>query len=243
MSSPFLSIIIPAYNEEHRLPGTLEQIYSYLKDQSYTAEVLVVENGSQDRTLEVAHLYQEKIPALRVIQEEGRGKGRAVRRGMLEARGEYRFMSDADLSMPVEHINHFLPPALQDYDIAIGSREAQGAVRFNEPQYRHLGGRAVNTMIRLMALPGLQDTQCGFKCFHAPAAERLFRLQTLTGWSFDIELLYIARLRRLRVVEVPIHWYFNPESKLNVVSDAFKMGMDIFTIHLNKLKGVYDDRA
>lgn len=240
MAAPFLSIVIPAYNEEFRLPKTLEQVLSFSEIQPYATEVLVIENGSQDRTFEVAQAIAERHPNMTVVQESGRGKGLAVRRGMLQARGEYRFMCDADLSMPVEEINRFLPPALQDFDIAIGSREAPGSVRYNEPQYRHLGGRAVNTMIRLLALPGLQDTQCGFKCFRAPAAEKLFRLQTLTGWSFDIELLYIARLHGYQIVEVPIHWYFDPESKLSVVSDAVKMGMDILTIHLNQAKGVYD---
>lgn len=243
MAAPFLSIVIPAYNEEFRLPKTLEQVLSFSEIQPYATEVLVIENGSQDRTFEVAQAIAKRHPNMTVVQESGRGKGLAVRRGMLQARGEYRFMCDADLSMPVEEINRFLPPALQDFDIAIGSREAPGSVRYNEPQYRHLGGRAVNTMIRLLALPGLQDTQCGFKCFRAPAAEKLFRLQTLTGWSFDIELLYIARLHGYQIVEVPIHWYFDPESKLSVVSDAVKMGMDILTIHLNQAKGVYDAKV
>ncbi len=243
MTGPFLSIVIPAYNEEKRLPKTLEQVHSFLESQPYTAEVLVVENGSQDRTFEVAQDFARRHPGVSVLQETGRGKGRAVRRGMLAARGEYRFMCDADLSMPVEEINYFLPPALQNFDIAIGSREAPGAIRYNEPHYRHLGGRAVNTMIRLLALPGLQDTQCGFKCFRAPIAEELYRLQTLTGWSFDIELLYIARQRGYRIVEIPVQWYFNPESKLNVVQDAIKMGLDIFTIHLNNMKGVYDAKV
>lgn len=243
MTGPFLSIVIPAYNEEKRLPKTLEQVHSFLESQPYIGEVLVVENGSQDRTFEVAQDFARRHPGVSVLQETGRGKGRAVRRGMLAARGEYRFMCDADLSMPVEEINYFLPPALQDFDIAIGSREAPGAIRYNEPHYRHLGGRAVNTMIRLLALPGLQDTQCGFKCFRAPIAEELYRLQTLTGWSFDIELLYIARQRGYRIVEIPVQWYFNPESKLNVVQDAIKMGLDIFTIHLNNMKGVYDAKV
>jgi len=216
---------------------------SFSESQPYATEVLVVENGSQDRTFEVAQAIAERHPNVTVLKESGRGKGLAVRRGMLQARGEYRFMCDADLSMPVEEINRFLPPALQGVDIAIGSREAPGSVRYNEPQYRHLGGRVVNTMIRLLALPGLQDTQCGFKCFRAPAAEELFRLQTLTGWSFDIELLYIARRHGYHIVEVPIHWYFDPESKLSVVSDAVKMGIDIFTIHRNQAKGIYDAKV
>ena len=243
MAAPFLSIVIPAYNEESRLPNTLEQIDAFLDRQTYTAEVLVVENGSQDRTFEVAQAFAGQHPRVSVIQEKGRGKGLAVRRGILEAHGEYRFMCDADLSMPVDEINRFLPPALPGADIVIGSREAPGAVRYNEPQYRHLGGRAVNTMIRLLILPGLNDTQCGFKCFRAPVAEELFRLQTLSGWAFDVELLYLARQRGYSIVELPIHWYFNPESKLNVFQDALKMGMDILTIHWNKLRGVYDAKV
>ena len=243
MAAPFLSIIIPAYNEERRLPNALEQVRAFVESQTYTSEVLVVENGSQDRTFEVAQAFAQRYPLVSVFQEKQRGKGLAVRHGILKARGEYRFMCDADLSMPVDEINRFLPPALQGFDIVIGSREAPGAVRYNEPQYRHLGGRAVNTMIRLLALPGLNDTQCGFKCFRAAVAEDLFRLQTLTGWAFDVELLYIARQRGYSIAELPIHWYFNPESKLNVVKDAFRMGMDILTIRLNNLKGVYDAKV
>ena len=243
MTLPFLSIVIPAYNEEKRLPDTLEKVIAFTDRQAYPSEVLVVENGSQDRTYAVAQAFAEHYDQVILLKEEQRGKGLAVQRGMLTARGEYRFMCDADLSMPVDEISRFIPPTLQDYDIAIGSREAPGAIRYNEPQYRHLGGRAVNTMIRVLALPGLQDTQCGFKCFTASVADKLFRLQTLTGWSFDIELLYIARRRGYRIVEVPIPWYFNPESKLNVVKDAIKMGTDILTIHLNQLKGRYDSKV
>lgn len=239
MSAPFLSVIIPAHNEEHRLPGTLEQVIAFLEQQSFTYEVIVVENGSDDRTLEIARSYQEYHKNLRILREAKRGKGLAVRRGMLDAHGEYLFMCDADLSMPVVEISRFLPPNLEDYDIAIASREAPGSVRYNEPQYRHLGGRAVNTMIRLLALPGLNDTQCGFKCFRAAVAQDIFRLQTLEGWSFDIELLYIARRRGYKIIEVPISWYFNPESKLSVVQDAFRMFLDIFQIHLNAIKGIY----
>lgn len=240
MADPYLSIIIPAYNEESRLPGTLEQVLTFVRGQDYTSEVLVVENGSHDGTLAVAQDFARRAPELRVLQEEQSGKGLAVRTGMLAARGEFRFMCDADLSMPVSEINRFLPPLLENCDIAIGSREAPGAVRFNEPSYRHWGGRAVNTMIRLLALPGLNDTQCGFKCFRAEAAEALFRVQTLTGWSFDIELLYVARRRGYCIVEVPIPWYFSPESKLSVVKDALKMGLDILRIHLNASRGLYE---
>lgn len=244
MSVPFLSIIIPAHNEEHRLPVTLEQIFRFLRAQTYTSEVLVVENGSQDYTFNVAQDFARNLngryPNLHILQEINRGKGLAVRRGMLEARGAYRFMCDADLSMPIIEINRFLPPMLEDFDIAIASREAPGSIRYNEPSYRHVGGRAVNTMIRLLALPGLHDTQCGFKCFRGAVAKRLFRLQTMTGWSFDIELLFVARKQGYRIIELPIPWYFNPESKLNVVQDAVKMGLDILKIRLNSIRGIYD---
>jgi glycosyltransferase involved in cell wall biosynthesis len=240
LASPFLSIVIPAYNEERRLPRTLEQVFHFLSAQSYPAEVLVVENGSADRTLEIAREHAQRQGSLRVLQETARGKGRAVQRGMLEARGEYRFICDADLSMPIAEVARFLPPALTDFDVAIGSREAPGSVRYNEPSYRHWGGRAINAAIQLLILPGLRDTQCGFKCFTAAAAQQLFARQTLPGWSFDIEVLYLARRRRLRVREVPIHWYFDPETKLNAVRDAVRMLRDILVIRLNAWRGVYD---
>ena len=240
MPSPFLSIVIPARNEESRLPATLEAVFGFLQQQPYPAETLVIENGSQDRTLAIAQEFAARRPGFRVLHEAQPGKGRAVRRGMLEAAGELRFMCDADLSMPVEEINRFLPPLAQGYDIAIASREAAGAVRYNEPVYRHLGGRAVNLVIRLLALPGLHDTQCGFKCFRAPVAEDLFARQTLAGWSFDIELLYIARRRGYCIAEIPIPWYFNPHSKLSAVRDALRMILDILTIRRNARRGLYD---
>lgn len=242
MAVPFLSIVIPAHNEEYRLPSTLEQAFIFLQDQTYEAEVLVVENGSQDGTLQIAREFAAQHDRFRVFQEQQRGKGLAVRRGMLEAQGEYRFMCDADLSMPLKEINRFLPPILTGYEIAIGSREASGAVRYDEPVYRHLGGRLINFVIRTLALPGLHDTQCGFKCFRAAVAEDLFRHQTLTGWSFDIELLYIARMRGYRLVEVPIPWFYNPESKVSPVRDAFRIGFDILTIRRNAVQGLYNDR-
>jgi len=239
LGKPFLSIIIPAYNEENRLPKTLEQVFCFLHKQDYLAEVLVVENGSQDRTLQVAQSFCGQYPQLRVLQNRSRGKGLAVKRGMLEAQGEYRFMCDADLSMPVDEISRFLPPSIDNYDIAIASREALGAVRYHEPYYRHFIGRGYNLLIRLLALPGLQDTQCGFKCFRGALVEELFGLQTLAGWSFDVEVLFIGRLRGCRIVEVPIPWYYNPESKIRVFQDSVNMGKDLITMRLNAWRGVY----
>lgn len=237
--STFLSVVIPAHNEEKRLPASLEQVLRFLAGQSFTSEVVIVENGSSDRTLEVAQDFASKHPSVRVIQSE-RGKGAAVKRGMLEARGQYRFMCDADLSMPVEEISKFIPPALDGFDLAIASREAKGAVRYNEPAYRHLGGRGINFIIQALILPGLNDTQCGFKCFRAGVARDIFSLQTLPGWSFDIELLYIARKRGYHIEEIPIHWHHHSDSKVSALRDAVRMVRDIFHIHANARRGVYN---
>jgi len=236
--STFLSIIIPAHNEENRLPKALEQVIGFLEKQSFTSEIVVVENGSVDKTLEVAQQFAREHKNIRVLQSE-RGKGAAVKRGMLEAQGEYRFMCDADLSMPVEEIAKFIPPTIDDFQIAIASREAKGAVRYNEPAYRHLGGRGINFLIQVLILPGLNDTQCGFKCFHADVVEKIFNLQTINGWSFDIELLFIARRYGYRIHEVPIHWYHDTETKVRALPDAIRMFQDIFRIHANAWRGAY----
>jgi len=239
LTAPFLSVIIPAHNEESRLPRTLGRVFTFLEKQPYTSEVVIVENASSDRTLEIAHEFAKKYSNIVIIHEEERGKGNAVRRGMLDARGEYRFVCDADLSMPIEEISKFIPPALDGFDVAIASREAPGAVRYNEPSYRHLGGRAINLLIRVLILPGLNDTQCGFKCFRADVAEELFKQQTLNGWSFDIEILYLARRKKMRVTEIPINWHFDADSKVKAVRDALRMIGDIFRIHINAMRGRY----
>ncbi|MEJ5202309.1 MAG: dolichyl-phosphate beta-glucosyltransferase [Anaerolineales bacterium] len=239
LTKPFLSLILPAHNEEHRLPKTLSQAYDFFQKQSYSVEIVVVENGSQDRTLELAQSFTQQIPYLHVIHEDRRGKGLAVKRGILEAKGEYRFIADVDFSMPIEEINRFIPPQLPELDVAIASREAPGAVRYNEPPYRHLTGRIFNTLVRLVALPGLQDTQCGFKCFRAAVAEDIFPYQTISGWTFDVEVLYIARLRGYRIVEIPIPWYFDANSKVRVMKDSIQMALDLLAIRRNHLRGFY----
>ena len=239
MKVPFLSIVIPAYNEGHRLPRTLEQIFSFLQEQSYTSEVLIVENGSTDRTFEITQKFAVQYKNLHIFQEEQRGKGNAVRSGMLKARGEYRFLCDADLSMPIVEVNKFLPPVLDNTDIAIASREVPGAVRYNEPQYRHLTGRVFNSLIRLLVLPDLQDTQCGFKCFRAEVAEEIFRYQILSGWSFDVEVLYIAQRKGYQILEIPIDWYFKADTKISVLQDSWQMFLDLLTIRRNARRGLY----
>ena len=239
MSNPLLSIIIPAYNEEIRLPSTLEQITSFLNTQAYPAEVLVVENGSRDRTLEIARDFSQRFSNVKAFHVDGRGKGLAVKYGMQQATGDYRFICDADLSMPIQEVNRFIPPELPVMDIAIASREAPGAVRYNEPLYRHLTGRFYNLVVHLLALPGLQDTQCGFKCFRGAVADEIFPLQTITGWSFDVELLFIARQRGYKIVEIPVPWYFSADSKVRIFHDLYKVGLDLIAIRRNAWNGKY----
>jgi dolichyl-phosphate beta-glucosyltransferase len=240
LTKPYLSIIIPAHNEAQRLPPSLAKINAFLASQEYTAEVLVVENGSTDDTLAVARAHQERMLNLRVLQERMRGKGLAIRRGMLEATGDYRFMCDADLSMPIEQVCRFLPSAQAAVDVTIGSRELPGSQRYDEPGYRHLVGRVFNTMVRWLVLPGIQDSQCGFKCFRAEVAEAVFPLQTLDGMSFDTEVLFIARQMGYRVEEVGIDWYFDPDSRVRLVQDSLRMALDLLKIRLNAIQGRYD---
>lgn len=243
MATPFLSIIFPAHNEERRLPGTLENTAKFLESQSYTSEILVIENGSIDKTIDVAQSYLGKISNLRVMQEMTRGKGQAVKRGMLEARGQYRIFCDVDLSMPISEVNRFIPPLLEGVDVAIASREAKGAIRYDEPPYRHVIGRIFNNLVRWTILPGLNDTQCGFKCFSAAATEDVFKYQTMTGMSFDVEVLYVARLHGFNVVEVPIPWYFNPDSRVKLAEDSLRMAVDLITIRRNANKGIYGKKV
>jgi dolichyl-phosphate beta-glucosyltransferase len=235
---PFLSIIIPAYNEENRLPLALGQVFEFLQKQPYTSEVLVVENGSSDRTLEVARELSYSHPGLHVLHEDLPGKGRAVRRGMLEAGGDYRFFADADFSMPVGQITCFLPPICST-DVAIASRETEGSIRYHEPGFRHLTGRVYNFLIRSLVLPGLQDSQCGFKCFRGEVAEDIFHYQTLNGWSFDVEILVIARLRGYKIVEIGIPWYYTTGSKINVLQHSWRMFTDLLKIRRNIRQGLY----
>jgi glycosyltransferase involved in cell wall biosynthesis len=239
LKNPYLSIIIPAYNEATRLPVSLEKIDTFLRTQPYTAEIIVVENGSTDNTLELCRGMQSRIGNLIVIHEDRRGKGWAVNCGMQRAKGEYRFISDADLSMPIEELPRFFPPLLKDAPVAIASREAAGAKRFDEPPYRHFIGRVFNWMVRLLLLPGLQDTQCGFKCFRADVAEKVFPLVSITGWTFDVEALFIARSLGYAIIEIPIPWYYYSHSNIRVFRDSLQMGSDLLKIRWNALRGRY----
>ena len=243
MSTPFLSLILPAHNEAKRLPQSLKQVQEFVSQQPYQCEVLVIENASTDDTAKIVESFQQKFPQLKLIRLEQGGKGNAIRAGMLASKGEFRFMADVDFSMPVEEISKFLVPNLSQAKVSIASREQPGSKRIGEPFYRHLIGRVFNLLVRMLVLPGLQDTQCGFKCFNAEAAEKIFPKQTLEGWSFVVEVLAIARELGYEVLEVPITWTYQAGSRMSILSDSWKMFKDLLLIRSNKRKGLYRGKA
>ena len=239
MSACYLSVVIPAYNEEARLPQTLATLDDYLRAQSYTWEVLVADDGSEDRTPGIVHEFARTHPGFRVRTFPHLGKGGAVRQGMLAATGEYRFLCDADLSMPIEFLDRLLPLHGPAADIVIGSREAVGARRIGEPRGRWLMGRVFNGFTRLLATPGIRDTQCGFKVFTGATAEALFRAQTLDGFAFDAEILFLARRRNYTTVEVGIDWHYRAESKVRPLRDGWRTLRDLALIRWRWHTGQY----
>lgn len=231
--------MIPAYNEERRLPASLAQVDQFVAAQSYPVEVIIVNNNSRDATLQIAQDFAAQHAYTRVLNQPRQGKGAAVQTGMLAGQGEYLFICDADFSMPVEEINKFLPPAVDHYDVAIASREVPGARRVDEPEYRHLMGRVFNLIVRILAIPGIQDTQCGFKVFRREVARDVFTLQTIEGWGFDVEMLFIARRHGYKLIEVPITWYYRPQTKINPIRDSINMVIEVMRVRLNGWRGKY----
>jgi dolichyl-phosphate beta-glucosyltransferase len=233
-----LSVVIPAYNEESRLPDTLVRVLDYLCRQPLRFEVLAVDDGSSDRTAELVAELAAQDQRLRLLREPHRGKGAAVKAGALAARGAVVLFCDADLCHPVEDLTR-LPSYLDRADVVIASREGRGAQRFDEPGYRHLMGRCFNLLVRLVAVPGIQDTQCGLKCFTRLAASQLFTRQTIDGFGFDVEILYLANRRHFRIAEVPITWRSIPASRVDPVRDTLRMVADVLRVRLNDLRGRY----
>ncbi len=236
--NPWVSVVIPAYDEERRLPASLEAVNAYLDGFPYASEVVVADDGSSDGTARVVEQVAERWPRTRVLRLPHKGKGHAVKQGMLAATGAYRLMCDADLSVPIEDLTRFLPPEAQG-DVVIGSREAQGAKRLDEPAVRHIMGRIFNRVVAVITGLPYADTQCGFKMFTAAAAERLFSQQTIDGFGFDVELLYLARRYRFRVVEKPVVWKYGTESRVKPVRHSLAMVREALTVRLQGWRGRY----
>lgn len=234
MTRPLLSVVIPAFNEARRLPPTLEKIQRHLAGRPH--EILVVDDGSEDGTAERA-----AAAGVLVLRNDGnRGKGYSVRRGMLAAKGAHRLMTDADLSTPIEELDRLLGKMDEGYDVVIASRALpESNVEVRQPWYRENTGRLFNLCVRMLALPGLQDTQCGFKLFSALAAEQSFALVRLDGFSFDVEALFVARRRGFRIAEVPVTWRNDEATRVDTFKGAVAF-LDLARIRLNDLRGTYD---
>ena len=237
-----LSLIIPAYNEALRLDPTLRMVEEYLTRQNYSAEVIVVDDGSHDGTADVARNWAATAPVSgRVLRlDTNRGKGNAVRAGMQSASGDFRVFYDADASTPIEELEKLWPHFEQGADIVIGSRAlAASALRVRQAWYREQMGRVFNLLLRFFRLTSFRDTQCGFKGFRANAAEAVFGRLTRERFSFDAEVLFIAQRLGYSIVEVPITWSNAPASQVHPLRDSLRMMMDILIIRLNALRGAY----
>jgi glycosyltransferase involved in cell wall biosynthesis len=237
--SPRLSLVIPAYNEQARLPFTLAEIEAYLCREETDCEVVVVDNGSRDATSAVVQQAAVKFPKLRLLRTDRRGKGLAVRAGMLSAKGDVVIFADADLSWSVDDLKRFLSFVDAKNPVVIGSREGLGARRIGEPVYRHLMGRVFNRVVQALAVPGVEDTQCGFKAFRADAAKAIFTRQRLDGFGFDVEVLYLARRLGYPIRVVPLHWEHKENSRVAPLRDTLAMLTDVLRVRLNGWRGRY----
>jgi dolichyl-phosphate beta-glucosyltransferase len=232
-------VVIPAFNEAGRIGQTLEELLAHVGAFVPDYEIRVVDDGSSDETAMIVERVARAHPHVVLQREPHRGKGGTVRAGMLAATGELRFMCDADLSMPVAEMPRFLAQVPTSCDIALGSREGAGALRVGEPDHRHLLGRGFNALVRMLVLPGLNDTQCGFKMFTARAVDTIFPLTTISGWAFDVEVLFIARQQGLRICEIPIEWHYRELSRVSAIRDPLRMLRDISRIKTNSMRGLY----
>lgn len=236
----FLSVIVPAYNEEKRIEKTLLAIDSYLSKQVFDYEILVVDDGSKDATINIVRKLENRVKNLSFIENSiNHGKGWVVRQGMLKARGEVRLFTDADSSTSIEQMENLLPYFKDGYDVVIGSRRVPGAViNVHQPFYKEFLGRLGNLWIRIFAIGGISDTQAGFKALTAEAAEIVFPRLTLHRWGFDFEMLAIARLHKLKIKEVPIVWVNDVMSHVKL-SAYIKTLFEALRVRLNLIEGVY----
>jgi glycosyltransferase involved in cell wall biosynthesis len=241
-SVPELSIVIPALNEEQRLPKTLGTINKYLHSSGRNAEVIVIDDGSRDRTPEVVDEMQKLCPVIRRISNPtNHGKGFAVRQGMLEARGEIALFTDADLSTPIEEAEKLLAAIRDDRcDGAVGSRALdRSLIQIHQSATRELGGILFNRFVRWITDLNFSDTQCGFKAFRREKAKILFEQQRIIGFGFDPEILFLAKRHGLKIVEVPVRWSHDAGSKVKFLKDGLAMAKDLWTIRQNAARGFY----
>lgn len=246
-----ISIVIPVYNEEKRIAGSLQKIRDFVEEKDYDYEVIVSDDGSRDKTIEIVETYQKDWEHLRLVKNKHKGKAPALISGINSCVKEFVLFSDVDLSVSIEELPKMLNWLMEhDYDIAIATREGTGAKRINEPFTRHLMGRVFNLLVQLMVLPGINDTQCGFKVFKTESACEIFRKTKLyteddpeiTGGrlgAFDVEILFVAKELGYKIKEVPVTWVYGEDSKVHKLRDSYINAMDVFKVRLNSLKGAY----
>lgn len=228
--TPYLSLVIPAYNEAKRLPETIKTVRAYLETLAKPFEIIVVNDGSTDLTSEIL----DALPGIQAIHQSNHGKGHAVRQGMLASRGEFVAFSDADLSAPIDELPKLFAAIEAGADVAIGSRAMKSSqLLIHQPRYRELGGKALNLVVRALAVPGIHDTQCGFKLLRGEAARRIFAKCILDGWGFDIEVLYLARRMGYSIAEVPVRWAHASDSKLNPFREGLHVVRDTIRVRMH----------
>lgn len=249
-TKPYLSVVIPSYNEMSNLRhNVLEQVVAYLKKQDYVWEVILTDDGSEDGTLKKLHQFAKKYSQVNVLENIHAGKGPTVKAGMLAAKGEWRLFTDFDQSTPLSEIEKLWPATKHKSEVVIGSREMVGSIRDEEPWYRHLMGRGFNILVQMLAIPGILDTQCGFKLFSASAAEMLFKQLHIYGQqeqrgdaftgAFDVELLFLAKKNHLKITEIPIEWHHHETDRVDPIKDSLRMLRDIIHIRIADFKGEY----
>src|SRR3989344_2725402 len=231
-----LSVVIPAYNEELRIARTVREIAEYLSNNHYDYEIIVVDDGSKDKTADAVDML--KLGNVKVLKHgKNRGKGAAVKTGMLAAKGDYLLFTDADHSTPIQELEKFMP-CIKKFDVVIGSRSIKGShVEERQPIYRMLLGKIFNKIVRVITVRGIIDTQCGFKLFTRRSAREIFRRQLLDRWSFDVEVLYIARKHGFEITEVPVKWSNRKESRVDPLKDSIRMLRSLFVIRWNDIRG------
>lgn len=246
MPIPDISVVIPAYNEEERLPGTLHAVEDYFRARDLSREILVVDDGSQDHTVQITLNLRDKITGLKILlNDRNRGKGFSVRHGMLKASGQLILMMDADQSSPMEEMDKLLLSVRDGCtDIAIGSRSLkESQILVHQPRYREPLGFLYNDIIQLLVLKGIKDTQCGFKLFRCEVARDVFSRGRLSGFAFDVEVLFIARKLGYRITEIPIRWRNDPNTKIKILRHGSNMLADLLRIRLNDWRGMYNPNS
>lgn len=241
MNECFLSIVIPAYNEEKRLLPTLNKVSEYLSRQDFSYEIILVDDGSTDNTLQIVNNFANLSNNVLVFaNEQNKGKGYSVRKGMLSAGGEYIFFTDADLSTPIEELEKCLPYLKNGYDVVIGSRSMPSSdIVIHQPWYRERMGKIFNFMVNLVLLKGIIDTQCGFKGFRREVVKTIFSRCKIDGFSFDVEALYLSRKFNFKIKEIPIRWENSALSKVSPIRHSIQMFKDLIGIKIKDCKGVY----